>query len=107
MFRVKKGKRTYKVKELAEIVGHPPATIYTWIEKGWIPVDPNSGKRILKLRMDLVREISVLTNKKYPVVWECMKEYICSLKDSFENVLERKGRGKVITEIRRIIERKK
>lgn len=107
MLEVKEEKRTYTVKELAKIVDHPPATVYTWIEKGWIPVDPTSGKRILKPEMDLVREISVLTNKKYSIVWECMKEYIFSLKDTLENVLDRKGRGQVIKEIAELVARKK
>lgn len=107
MFGIKEEKDTYTVEEFAKRVNKHPATIYNWVEKGWIPADTTSGIRILKREVELVREISVLTKKKYPVVWECMKEYIYSLKDNFENVLERKGRGQVIKEIAEIVGKKK
>lgn len=99
-------KETYTVKEFAEKIGVHEQTIYDWAEKGWIPVDPNGGIKILKFEMDLVREISILTNQKYSVVWGCMKEYILNLRDTFENVLERKGRNEVIREIIGIVEGK-
>jgi len=99
-------KDTYSVKEFAELIGKDISTVYEWVSKGWIPADTTSGIRILKRDMELVREISVLTGKKYPVVWEGMKKYICSLRDTFENVLERKGRGEVIREISEIVEGK-
>jgi hypothetical protein len=102
-----KEKEIYTVEEFANKIERHRATVYNWVEKGWIPADTTSGIKIPKLEVDLVREISILTNKKYPVVWECMKEYICSLKDTFENVLERKGHGQVIKEITEIVKKKK
>ncbi len=106
MLGTKEEKDTYTVEEFAKKIGKNRATVYNWVEKGCIPADTTSGIKIPKHEVELVREISILTGKKYNVVWECMKEYICSLRDSFENVLERKGRGEVIREIKGIVERK-
>jgi len=100
-------KDTYTVKEFADKIKVHPQTIYDWVEKGDIPADTTGGIKILKLEMDLVRDISILTNRKYKIIWECMKEYILSLKDSFENVLDRKGRNEVVKEIIRIVEGKR
>ena len=58
-------KDTYTVKEFAEKIKVYPQTVYDWIEKGYMPVDPNGGKKILKFEMDMVHDISILTNKKF------------------------------------------
>ena len=98
---------TYTVKEFAEKMNRDEDAIYKWISKGWLPADRTSGITILKLRADMLREVSILTGKKFNVVWKYMKEYICELRDTFENTVERKGRGRVIKEIIQMVERRK
>jgi excisionase family DNA binding protein len=102
-----KEKDTYTVEEFARKMGKHPATVYDWITQKKIPFQKASGIRIPIFEADLLREIGILTGKEISVNWECMKEYIFSLKDTLENVLERKGRGQVIKEIAELIERRK
>jgi len=106
MFGVKE-KDTYSVREFAALMNKDISTVYEWASKNKIPVQRASGIRIPKLEAHLLREIGILTGKEMSVNWECMKEYICSLKDTLETVLERKGRGQVIKEVVEIVKRKK
>lgn len=98
---------TYSVREFARIMDKEPSTVYDWAHQKKIPVQRASGIRIPKLEADILREVSIVTGEDISVNWKGMQEYFYILRDTFPNVLERKGHGQVIKEISELVKKGK